>query len=106
MRGQGLPVIVNRINCGAWLVEAVLRLGHVIHVALGRLVYCLVERLLLQVIVLRVDSMRDASDQSFLSISTRQELVHVARIVCVASQLQIGRVLKNLLRLGGHEGRV
>ena len=56
--------------------------------------------------MLRVVGMRDASDQSFLSISTRQELVHVAGIVSVASQLQIGRVLEDLLRLGGHKRRV
>ena len=56
--------------------------------------------------MLRVVGMRDASDQTFLSISTGQELVHMTGIVCVATQLQIGRVLEDLLSLGGHEGRV
>ena len=53
-----------------------------------------------------LESRRYVRTQTFLAKTTGQELVKVSGIVRVASQLQVGTVLEDLLRLCGHKGRL
>ena len=92
--------------------RVVKRLGFVervgCHIVSGTLLplHLLVLRLLLLLLIrLERRSQRVRCTKAFFTETARKELVHVRGIKCVASELQIGRVLENLLRFRLHEGR-